>query len=84
MASILARIRTTAGSFAVSGGGTASVAGNLLKTGPGVLILNNPANTYVGGITVSGGRLDASNDAQLGLAAVTVNPAGTLRYTANG
>ena len=59
-----------------------SAAGPLNKTGPGVLILNNLANTYAGGITVSGGRLDVSDDAQLGIASPTVNPAGTLRYTA--
>ena len=55
--------------------------GALNKAGPGVLVLNNLANTYAGGITVSGGRLDVSDDAQLGAANPTVNPAGTLRYT---
>ncbi len=62
---------------AITGGGV------LTKSGPGVLILGNLANTYVGGITVSGGRLDVSADAQLGVASPTVNPAGTLRYTAS-
>jgi len=57
--------------------------GVLTKTGPGVLVLNNLASRYVGGITVSGGRLDVSDDAQLGVANPTVNPAGTLRYTAS-
>jgi autotransporter-associated beta strand protein len=47
-----------------------------------VLILNNVANTYIGSIAVSGGRLDVSDDAQLGVAAVTVNPFGVLRYIA--
>jgi autotransporter-associated beta strand protein len=32
-----------------------SAAGALVKTGPGVLILNNLADAYAGGITVSGG-----------------------------
>ena len=62
--------------------GTITTNGALNKAGPGVLILNNLANTYPNGIAVSGGRLDVSDDAQLGGATVTVNPAGTLRYTA--
>ena len=65
------------------GSASGSVIGPLNKTGPGVLILNNLANTYDGGIAVSGGRLDVSNDAQLGRAAIAVNPFGTLRYTAS-
>src|SRR5207253_2418644 len=75
-----ATILTLTGTIGASGG---SVLGPLIKTGPGVLILNNPANSYAGGITVSAGRLDVSSDAMLGLANPTVNPAGTLRYTAN-
>jgi fibronectin-binding autotransporter adhesin len=63
--------------------GTIATNGVLNKAGPGVLILNNLANTYPTGIAVSGGRLDVSDDAQLGGAAVTVNPAGRLRYTAD-
>ncbi|MEX2091678.1 MAG: autotransporter-associated beta strand repeat-containing protein, partial [Pirellulales bacterium] len=64
---------------------TSPVASNglLTKTGPGVLVLDNLANQYAAGIAVSGGRLDVSDDAQLGLAAVTVNPLGVLRYSAN-
>src|SRR5205807_3416511 len=57
--------------------------GPLNKTGPGVLVLNNLANTYLGGIIVSGGRLDVGADAQLGAANPTVNPFGTLRYAAD-
>ena len=60
-----------------------SFGGPLVKSGPGILILDNPTNTYAGGITVNAGRLDVASDAQLGAASVTVNPAGTLRYTAN-
>jgi len=87
----------TAFPFTVAGGGgtvdvsnpatTLTLTGSLVtngvlnKGGPGVLILNNLANTYPDGIAVSGGRIDVSDDAQLGGAAVTVNPAGTLRYT---
>ena len=63
--------------------GTLSGFGPLIKNGPGVLTLNNLANSYASGITVSGGRIDVSDDAQLGAATVTVNPAGTLRYTAD-
>jgi autotransporter-associated beta strand protein len=57
--------------------------GVLNKSGPGVLILNNLANTYAGGIAVSAGRLDVGNDNQLGQAAITVNPLGTLRFTSS-
>ncbi|HEY1380555.1 MAG TPA: autotransporter-associated beta strand repeat-containing protein, partial [Gemmataceae bacterium] len=64
---------------AISGTGSAT----LTKTGPGTLALTNPSNTYLGGLTVNAGRLDVSDDAQLGLANPTVNPAGTLRYTAS-
>jgi autotransporter-associated beta strand protein len=57
--------------------------GPLIKSGPGVLILSNTANSYASGLIVSGGRLDVSDDAQLGIANPTVNPAGTLRYTSS-
>jgi fibronectin-binding autotransporter adhesin len=57
--------------------------GPLAKAGSGVLILNNAANTYAGGITVNGGVLAVGSDAQLGVVNPTVNPAGTLRYTAS-
>lgn len=55
--------------------------GTLTKTGPGTLILNQPANTYFGGIVVNAGRLDVGNDNQIGQASITVNPAGTIRFT---
>src|SRR5205823_11121075 len=62
-----------------------SVASNgvLSKTGPGVLVLNNLSNQYPGGLTISGGRIDVSDEAQLGAANPTVNALGTLRYTAS-
>jgi autotransporter-associated beta strand protein len=63
--------------------GSVTGAGGLTKTGPGTLLLNNPANNYAGGTTVTAGVLGVNNDAELGPGAVTVNPAGTLRYTAN-
>ena len=56
-------------------------AGRLTKTGPGTLTLDNATNAYLGGITLQSGRLDTASDARLGSAEVTVNPAGTLRYT---
>jgi fibronectin-binding autotransporter adhesin len=70
---------TLTGTIGPDGG---SVAGPFTKSGPGVLILNNSTNTYVGGITVGGGVLAVGADAQLGAANPIVNPAGTLRYTA--
>jgi autotransporter-associated beta strand protein len=57
--------------------------GPLTKAGPGVLVLANAQIPNASGITVSGGRLEVSGDAQLGIAAITVNPFGTLRYTAS-
>jgi hypothetical protein len=60
-----------------------AVGGPLVKAGPGLLVLNNPANAYPGGVTVNASRLDVGDDAQLGVAAVAVNPAGTPRYAAS-
>src|SRR5205823_7521294 len=57
--------------------------GALTKSGPGVLVLDQPANLYVGGITIANGRIDVSTDSRLGIANPTVNPLGTLRYTAS-
>jgi autotransporter-associated beta strand protein len=67
----------------LTGALSGTVAATLTKTGPGTLALTNPSNTYLGGLVVSGGRLEVNDDAQLGLANPTVNPAGTLRYTAS-
>ena len=64
---------------AIAGTGVAT----LTKAGPGTLALTNAANTYFGGLTVNAGRLDVSDDAQLGLANTTVNAPGILRYTAS-
>jgi autotransporter-associated beta strand protein len=66
-------------SGAISGTGSAT----LTKSGPGTLALTNTANSYIGGLIVNAGRLDVSDDAQLGAANPVINPAGTLRYTAN-
>jgi fibronectin-binding autotransporter adhesin len=66
-------------SGAISGTGSAT----LTKAGPGTLALTNPANSYIGGLIVNAGRLDVSDDAQLGAANPVINPAGTLRYTAD-
>lgn len=65
------------------GPAASAAAGPLTKSGPGVLVLNNMANTYPGGVAVSGGRLEVSDDAQLGAANPTVNALGTLSYTAD-
>jgi fibronectin-binding autotransporter adhesin len=66
---------------------TGTIAGSdlypLTKTGPGTLILNSSTTSYAGGLIVNAGRLDVSDDVQLGFASPTVNPAGTLRYTAS-
>jgi autotransporter-associated beta strand protein len=56
--------------------------GALAKNGPGTLILSNPTNNFASGIVVNAGTLSVGNDNQLGLATVTINPAGTVLYTA--
>jgi autotransporter-associated beta strand protein len=76
-------VSNAATTLTLTGSITGSGLGPLAKTGPGVLVLANTQNLYAGGIVVNAGRLDVSDDAQLGLAAVTVNPFGTLRYTAS-
>jgi fibronectin-binding autotransporter adhesin len=50
--------------------------GALTKTGPGTLILTNPANSYSGGTVLIGGTLTASAGA-LGTGPVVVGPTGT-------
>jgi autotransporter-associated beta strand protein len=57
--------------------------GPFTKAGPGVLALTNTSNTYTGGLIVNAGRLDISDDAQLGVANPVINQFGTLRYTAS-
>jgi fibronectin-binding autotransporter adhesin len=65
--------------------GTIADAGpvGLTKTGAGTLVLSNPAAGTLRGLTISAGRVEVAGDAPLGTAAVTVGPAGTLRYTAS-
>jgi autotransporter-associated beta strand protein len=69
-------------SGAITGIGS-SGPGPLTKAGPGTLVLTNTSNNYAGGITVAAGVLAVGSDAQLGLASLTVNAPGTLRYTAS-
>jgi autotransporter-associated beta strand protein len=62
----------------------APLTGPFTKTGPGTLIVTDTIdNTFDGGIVVAGGTLSVAADAQLGRATVTINPAGTVLYTAN-
>ncbi len=81
-------IDTRGGSLDVLNAGTTltltsplSGVGMLHKSGLGTLALGNPANRYASGIAIDAGRIDASDDAQLGDADVTINAAGRLRYT---
>lgn len=53
---------------------------SLVKTGSGTLTLASP-NTFSGGISVSGGTLEFSSDAQLGSGAVSVTDFAQLRAT---
>jgi autotransporter-associated beta strand protein len=58
--------------------------GPFTKTGPGTLIVTDTIdNVFDGGIIVTGGTISVGADAQLGRATVTINPAGTVLYTAN-
>ncbi len=51
--------------------------GALLKSGAGVLRLS-AANSYAGGTTLSGGKIEAANAAALGTGAVAIKAGGTL------
>ena len=59
--------------------------GGLTKTGPGTLVLTwngTPLNSF-NGLTINGGTVLAANDNVLGVGPITVNPAGTLSFTAS-
>jgi autotransporter-associated beta strand protein len=61
-----------------AGSATGAIKGSatsLTTTGPGALTLSNPANTYGGGTTVSGGTLRVSAEGNLGAAGVTIGNA---------
>lgn len=55
-----------------------SGAGNLTKSGAGLLELN-ATNSFAGGINITGGTLEASSDAALGSGAVTISNSATFR-----
>jgi autotransporter-associated beta strand protein len=54
----------------------------LTKTGLGTLALANAAAGTLHSLTINGGRVDVAGDGPLGTGPVTVNPLGTLRFTA--
>jgi autotransporter-associated beta strand protein len=59
--------------------------GSLIKTGPGILTLNNAANNYTGGTTINAGILSIANPNVLGAntSALTINPNGIFQATAS-
>lgn len=60
--------------------------GKLVKQGEGVLIFDNTANTFIGGIEINGGVLAFGNVAQISTAGAGIKftGSGTLRATAAG
>jgi fibronectin-binding autotransporter adhesin len=56
--------------------------GGLTKAGPGTLVLGNTGNSF-NGLTVNAGVVQTAADNALGVGPVTVNPSGTLLYTAS-
>ncbi|MCU9951105.1 autotransporter-associated beta strand repeat-containing protein [Pseudomonas sp. PDM13] len=60
-----------AGSHDLTLNGLIGGAGSLVKSGPGVLVLNN-ANTYTGGTSLGGGTLVVGDNSALGSGALTV------------
>src|SRR5205085_5328551 len=79
---------TTGGDVQVSAAITGSGGGGINKTNTGTLVLSG-SNSFTGGVTVGGGVLEISSDANLGTAPsiaatnITLNN-GTLRWTATG
>jgi fibronectin-binding autotransporter adhesin len=59
--------------------------GQLIKAGPGTLVLTNTSNNYTGGTMINGGTLSVSDPAALGASSnlLTINPTGVLQTTAS-
>jgi autotransporter-associated beta strand protein len=74
-------IKTGAGKLVLNNAASNYTGGTYVEAG--VLAFATGTAVPPGGLTIIGGRFDASDDAQLGDADPTVNPAGTLRYTAS-
>jgi autotransporter-associated beta strand protein len=65
--------------------GLVTGSGSLIKTGPGILTLNNAANNYTGGTTINAGILSIANPNVLGAntSALIINPNGIFQATAS-
>jgi autotransporter-associated beta strand protein len=74
-------IKTGAGKLVLNNATNNYTGGTFVESG--VLAFATGTAVPPGGLTIIGGRFDAGADAQLGDADPTVNPAGTLRYTAS-
>jgi autotransporter-associated beta strand protein len=74
-------IKTGAGKLVLNNAANNYTGGTFVEAG--VLAFATGTAVPPGGLTIIGGRFDADANAQLGDANPTVNPAGTLRYTAS-
>lgn len=63
--------------------GVITGSGQLIKAGPGTLVLGNGGNNYTGGTVINGGILSISDPAALGLSTgvLTINPTGVFQAT---
>ena len=59
--------------------------GELIKAGPGTLVLTNTGDSYTGGTTINSGILSTSDSAQLGVSSssLTINPTGIYQVTSS-
>ena len=65
-------------------GYTIGGSGSVAKTGPGMLTINNAANSYNGPTTINSGTLATTDFASLGSGPIFIGAAGTYLFTTTG